>query len=104
MSNITEQEVIKHAASQGLILWGLMQSLSIAVNRFNQSQSDVKYHALAGSVEEIANGMNDLLNESAHELLLKGIEKIKAAKRSELAFDNMILKDLEIPKFGESHA
>ena len=104
MSDITEQEVIQHAAARGLTLWDLISSLTQAVNDCNKSTDEFRASALAGKVEAITIGIDALLTTSAKAVFDQKIEQIRAAKCSELAFDNMMLNDLKIPKFGEKYA
>lgn len=103
MRDITEQEVMQHAVSDNLILWKQIHHLITAVNEFNQRKDDHRYHALAGKVEAISIGMEAFLNASAKAVLNQKIEQIRANKRAELAFDNVALNSLDIPKFGASH-
>lgn len=104
MNDVAEQEVMIHAASRGLVLWGHLHELMEAVNECNKSTSESRTFILSGRVEAITIGISALLTTSARAVFDQKVEQVRAAKCAELAFDNMMLDSVSFPELGAKHA
>lgn len=92
---ITEQEVLIHAATKDLTLWNAINNLTRFVNEFNQSSEPTRAHILAEKTESFTLLIDGLLTESAKAVFDEKISSLCQIKRPNLE---------TVPVFGGRHA